>query len=275
MTVWICATCAVEHPDSEAPPRGDCEICADERQYVPESGQRWTTLADLEQAGTTVEVAQVEPGLYGLSTSPAVGIGQRALLLQTEDGNLLWDPIGYIDDDAIEQVRALGGVAFVVASHPHMYGVQVEWSHAFDDAPVLVPEADKRWLMRPDKVVRFWHGTVDLLPHATLVQVGGHFPGSAAVHWSGAADGKGVILAGDTVMPARRVGTASFMRSFPNMIPLSQAAVRKIVANLEPYEYDRLYSNFGTVVRPNAKEGVKQSAERYIAWIRGDFDDDI
>jgi hypothetical protein len=275
VTVWICATCAVEHPDSDNPPSGDCQICADERQYVPESGQRWTTLEELAEAGTTVEVAEVEPGLYGLSTHPSVGIGQRALLLQTSDGNLLWDPIGYLNDHAIDKVRELGGIAFVVASHPHMYGVQVEWSHAFGDVPVLVPEADKRWLMRPDKVVRFWQGTVDLLPQTTLVQVGGHFPGSAAVHWSGAHDGKGVLLAGDTVMPARRTGTASFMRSYPNMIPLSQAAIRKIVANLEPYEYDRLYSNFGTVVRPNAKAGVKESAERYIGWIRGDFDDDI
>ena len=275
MTVWICATCAVEHPDSSSQPGGECAICADERQYVPETGQRWTTLAELDKAGTTIDVEEVEPGLYGLSTSPAVGIGQRALLLQTPDGNLLWDPIGYISAPAVERVRELGGIAFVVASHPHMYGVQVEWSHAFGNAPVLVPEADKRWLMRPNPVVRFWKGTVELLPGTTLIQVGGHFPGSAAVHWTGAADHKGVLLAGDTVMPARRVGTASFMRSFPNMIPLSQAGVEKIVANLEPYEYDRLYSNFGTVIRPNAKAGVKSSAERYIAWIRGDFDDDI
>ncbi|MBM7788444.1 MBL fold metallo-hydrolase [Tenggerimyces flavus] len=275
MTVWICATCAVEHRDSAAPPNGECAICADERQYVPEDGQRWTTLTELREAGTTIDLAEVEPGLYGLSTTPAVGIGQRALLLQTDDGNLLWDPVGYVDDAAIEKVRELGGIAFVVASHPHMYGVQVEWSHAFGNAPVLVPEADKRWLMRPDPVVRFWEGTVKLLPGTTLIQVGGHFPGSAAVHWTGAADDNGVLLAGDTVMPGRRVGSASFMRSFPNMIPLSQAAVRKIVANLEPYEYDRLYSNFGTVVRPNAKAGVKASAERYLAWIRGDFDDDI
>ena len=47
MTEWICATCAVEYPDTDQPPPG-CPICSDERQYVRPSGQRWTTLAELQ-----------------------------------------------------------------------------------------------------------------------------------------------------------------------------------------------------------------------------------
>ena len=42
MPTWICATCGNHYPDQESPPE-KCVICADERQWVPPSGQRWTT----------------------------------------------------------------------------------------------------------------------------------------------------------------------------------------------------------------------------------------
>jgi len=50
MPVWICATCANHYPDQESPPR-ECVICSDERQWVPSSGQRWTTAAQLASDG--------------------------------------------------------------------------------------------------------------------------------------------------------------------------------------------------------------------------------
>ena len=37
---WICETCGVETADLPAPPEA-CEICEDERQWVPEDGQRY------------------------------------------------------------------------------------------------------------------------------------------------------------------------------------------------------------------------------------------
>lgn len=32
------------------------------------------------------------------------GIGQRAMLLQTEHGNVLWDLIAYLDEETIQRV---------------------------------------------------------------------------------------------------------------------------------------------------------------------------
>ena len=46
MTVWVCRTCAVEQPDT-ARRATACPICQDDRQYVPPTGQRWMTLAEL------------------------------------------------------------------------------------------------------------------------------------------------------------------------------------------------------------------------------------
>ena len=58
MPIWICATCGNHYPEQESPPR-ECVICADERQWVPSSGQRWTTAAELAVAG----VRPVLPGV--------------------------------------------------------------------------------------------------------------------------------------------------------------------------------------------------------------------
>ena len=97
MSVLVCRTCAVEYPDTDTP-AAVCAICSDERQYACPSGQRWTTLEELAAAGHRGTVAEVEPGLHGITIKPSVGIGQRGLLVQTTSGNLLWDPNGYLDD---------------------------------------------------------------------------------------------------------------------------------------------------------------------------------
>lgn len=270
--LWLCATCGVEHPAAPDPP-GRCEICTDERQYVPLTGQPWTTLAELEAAGRATHVRAVEPGLWGITVEPRTGIGQQALLVVTPRGNLLWDVPAYIDPAGVARVRELGGIAAIAASHPHMYGVQLEWSAAFDDAPVYVAEADRRWLARTGPAVRTWSEPFEVLPGVTLTQPGGHFPGSAAAHWLG-ADGRGVLLTGDTIYPVQDPGWVTFMRSYPNYIPLSAAVVRRVADSVAGLEFDRLYGNFGNAVRSDAREAVRRSAERYIAWVSGSRDAD-
>jgi hypothetical protein len=267
MAFWICATCAVEHAEKV----DVCAICDDERQWVPADGQRWTTLEELAADGHRVEVTELEPDLFGITATGKVGIGQTAKLVRTPSGNLLWDPIGYLDDDGVAQVRALGDVAVIVASHPHMYGVQVEWSRALGGVPVLVAEADRAWVARPDPVIETWSGRREVLPGVTLTQPGGHFPGSAVAHWTG-ADGKGVLLSGDTVFanPDRR--SVAFMRSYPNHLPLSAAVTERVARALEEFAFDRLYGNFATRVDADARAVVRQSADRHIGWVRGDFD---
>ncbi|WP_214401826.1 hydrolase [Pseudonocardia lacus] len=267
-TFPVCATCAVEHAE-----RVDvCRICDDERQWVPADGQVWTTLAELAGSGREARVYEMEPDLHGIVTVPGVGIGQTAVLVRTPAGNLLWDPIGYLDDALVERVRALGDVVAIAASHPHMFGVQVEWSRALGGPPVLVNEADADWVARPDPAIVTWTGRRDIAPGLALLQIGGHFPGSAVVHWAAGAGGKGVLLAGDTIMACPDRTSVSFQRSFPNRIPLSGAVVDRVAKAVDGLEYDRLYSNFGNQVPTDAHDVVRRSADRYIAWVRGDYD---
>jgi glyoxylase-like metal-dependent hydrolase (beta-lactamase superfamily II) len=267
MEGYICRTCGVQQAPSEDLPLV-CGICADERQYVPPAGQLWATLSELRGEGRRIEVRDLEPGLTGIGADPQIGIGQRALVLQTPGGNFMWDCLGFIDDDGIAAVRERGGIQGIAMSHPHFYGVCVEWSRAFEGAPIYIPTADRQWVMRPDPAIRNWDGAIEPLPGLTLIQCGGHFEGSAVLHWAAGADGRGALLTGDTITVVSDRRFVSFMRSYPNDIPLPAAMVRQIVATVAAYRFDRIYGGWwDRVVDRDGPAAIQRSAERYIRWI--------
>ena len=244
-------------------------LCEDERQFVPPTGQVWKTMDELAREGYRTEVREVEPDLFGIGVKPGVGVGQRALIVRTSAGNLLWDPPAFIDQGAIDAVRQRGGLAAVSSSHPHMYGAIVEWSHAFD-AEIVLPQVDLEWLMRPDPAVRGWSGSLEVLPGVTLIQCGGHFPGSAVAHWT--ADG-GALFVGDTLFVTAAGDRVSFIWSAPNRLPLPEREVRRVVDALTPYPYQRMYGGWWDPVIDHDAEGiVERSAARYIEIVRGEFD---
>jgi metallo-beta-lactamase superfamily protein len=262
VTSFVCATCGVQFRPSERPPE-HCPICEDERQYVGWSGQRWTTLDELRQKHRNE--LRDDLGLLGIGTEPSFAIGQRALLVRSPGGNLLWDCITVIDQAAIARLRELGGVRAIAISHPHYYSSLVEWSRAFD-APVYLHSADSQWVMRPDPRIEHWSGeTKALWDDMTLIRAGGHFDGGTVLHWPAGAGGRGALLAGDILQVAQDRRYISFMYSYPNYIPLPAAEVSRIVAAVEPYAFDRIYGAWwDRNVRSDAKIAVHRSAERYI-----------
>jgi hypothetical protein len=259
---FICETCGTQHGPSAAPPEA-CAICTDERQYVGPEGQRWTTLARL-RTGHRADIREEEPGLTGIGAQPAFGIGQRALLVQTTEGNVLWDCQALLDDEIVAAVRERGGVAAIAVSHPHFYASMVEYSRAFD-APIYLHAADRGWVMRPDPAIHFWEGEQHaLLSGLTLLRLGGHFAGGTVLHWAAGAGGAGTLLSGDIVQVVADRRWVSFMRSYPNLIPLPAATVDAMVSALEPWPFQRLYAGwFGRAVSPDAAAAVRRSAERY------------
>lgn len=273
MTLWSCATCGIEYADTPQPPE-ICPICSDERQYLLPTGQRWTTQEALG-ADHSASMAELETGLYGISVTPKFGIGHRPLLVQTPDGNVLFDAPTFFDDALIESLRALGGVTAIASSHPHLTGAGVSISHRFGGVPVYWNEDDRQWVERPDDVIAFWSGTKEILPGLTLVQCGGHFAGSAVLHWAAGADGRGVLLSGDTIRVNADRKTVSFMRSYPNLIPLSPRSVNKIANEAARVQFDRIYGGFdGELLAEGAAEAVRYSAERYIGWITDELRDE-
>lgn len=268
MTLWLCDACGTSFPPAERPPER-CPICEDARQFVPPRGQRWTTAAALA-ADHANAWRQLEPGLIQIETTPRFAIGQRALLLRTPDGNVLWDCLALLDAATIELVRALGGLRAIAISHPHYYTTCQDWARAFG-CPVHLHAADREWLQRSDPAVQFWEGeTLVLGDGVTLVRLGGHFPGGTVLHWAGGAAGAGTVLSGDILQVTPGADRVSFMWSYPNLRPLSVATVRRIAATIGEWRFARIYGAFsGREVMGEGEAVVARSAADYCALLEG------
>jgi glyoxylase-like metal-dependent hydrolase (beta-lactamase superfamily II) len=248
-------------------PRVDCPICLDERQYVGWEGQQWTTLAELHTAGHRGRIEQEGPGVLGISAAPSVAIGQRALLIRSPSGNVLWDCVGYLDEDLVAEVTKLGGISAIALSHPHFYGAMTEWARAFD-APVYVHSADRDWIGRPDRLIEYWSGdTHPLAPGLTLINAGTHFAGGTVLHWSDDPQGRGALFSGDIFLVVMDRRWVSFMYSIPNFIPERPRTIRRALALVEPFTFERIYGAFwGRVVASDGAAAVRRSAERYLRF---------
>ncbi|TMB76153.1 MAG: MBL fold metallo-hydrolase [Chloroflexi bacterium] len=264
MEKWICTTCGTQFAESEEQPR-ECPICLDQRQYVGYEGQKWTTQSTLREEGFRNTVKEHEAGLTGIGSTPTFAIGQRALLVQTEQGNILWDCISLLDKETVETVERLGGLKGIAISHPHYYSSMVDWAEQFN-VPVYLHEADRQWVMRPSERITFWSGeTLSLQDDVTLIRLGGHFAGGTVLHWASGAESQGLLLSGDIIQVVADRRWVSFMYSYPNLIPLPAAEVARMRDVVTRYNFEKLYGAwFATIVGRDAKNAVLRSADRYI-----------
>jgi glyoxylase-like metal-dependent hydrolase (beta-lactamase superfamily II) len=268
MPAFICTTCGCQYPDSDMPP-GGCLICQDDRQYVNPTGQAWTTMTAMRKNYFNA-FRQLEPGLIGVGSFPAFAIGQRALIISSPAGNVLWECISFLDDMTVTIINALGGLVGIACSHPHFLASVVEWSHAFGNTPVYLHAMDRQYVTRPDPVLNYWEGDrLELADCISLIRCGGHFPGSSVLHWAQGAGGRGVLLTGDTVQVRPDKGL-TYMHSYPNLIPLDAATVQGIAAILDPWPFETLYGGWWERVIPaRAKMVMASSVEQYVRAVTG------
>src|SRR3981189_1894446 len=197
MDAFICTTCGTQYAPTAKPPDG-CGICEEERQFVPPSGQAWTTLKRLERSH--MPTFRDEAGLIGIGMTPAFGINQRVLLVPGGQGNVLWDCISLVSDVMVDLIRGIGGLRAIAISHPHYYTTMVEWSRAFGGIPVYLHAADREWIMRPDPSLELLTGeTKEIAPGLTPVHTGGHFEGGTIMHWAQGCAGRGALRSGECV----------------------------------------------------------------------------
>ncbi|KAJ9603228.1 hypothetical protein H2200_012523 [Cladophialophora chaetospira] len=208
----MCHTCGTQFDlPSDQPPSG-CRICDDPRQWIPPSGQKWTSLGAEQSAGHVNNLAPLTininsnsaldaptptssdlsvttstiPDAFTVSTTPQLGIGERAVLITTPHGNVLWDLVAYLDDATVNAINAHGKLKAIVISHPHYYTTHLDWAEAFE-CPVYIAAEDEEWCSRKDEAKRrrfISQETEEILPGVTAVKVGGHFPGSLILHWN-------------------------------------------------------------------------------------------
>lgn len=268
----ICVTCGTQFDvPYEQAPKG-CRICDDPRQYVPATGQAWTSLArEKGQHENSFEQDKFDERIWFITTNPKLGIGERCILLQTPAGNVLWDLITYLDTPTIDFIASKGGLAAIVISHPHFYTTHLEWAKTFN-CPVYTSLADQEWLSRKDPygLRKLIEGNTKIVEGVTAVQCGGHFDGSLVLHW----DGK--LFIADTMMSVpsgiyhegRPPGTSSFsfMWSYPNMIPLPPSKIHDIWKALKPFEFTATYGGFPgqNVQRSDLKQAVLESMKIFV-----------
>jgi hypothetical protein len=217
----------------------------------------------------TIRVKKEDEHVYGIGTEPGFAIAQRPLLILRESGNVLWDCMSYLDEAGIEAINELGGISMIAISHPHFFSSMIDWSEAFGNIPIFLHEAHRKHVVRPSPTIHYWTGdSFEWAEDLTLIRVGGHYTGSTALHWKGAAAGKGALFPGDSIRVANDREWLCFMYSYVNFIPLSAARVRAIGDAVAPYPFERLYGYwFDHNVMSSAKEKLEKSVARYCAFL--------
>lgn len=262
----ICVTCGTQFAPSVGPP-AECPICSDDRQHVGYDGQQWTTHAEL--AAAHQNRIDHDGDLLGIAVDGRFGIPQRALIVPSAAGTIMWDCVSLASDAAIEALKARGGVAAIAISHPHFYSSMVEWSDALGGVPILLHEADREWVQRPSPNIEFWHGdALRVNDDVQLVHLPGHFPGSSALLWEAAPNGRRALLAGDSLHVASDRKRVTVMHSVPNYIPVGPQVIRDLQRRLAGIRFDDLYGfTWGSNVIGGADAAVARSLAEYLEII--------
>ncbi|PST83396.1 MBL fold metallo-hydrolase [Pedobacter yulinensis] len=256
----ICSTCGTQYPQQEL--SGTCVICADDRQYVPAGGQVWT---DRSQLHDTFHVSWQElgPRLSDLRLSPRFAIGQRAILVRSPGGNVLWDCIPLLDEQTRIRIEALGGLRAIALSHPHFCSNMNEWAEAFN-CEILIHASNSPWIVNRTPRLNLWQGDMLYLwDDLSLLKLGGHFPGSSVLYAPSLSAG-GTVLLGDTLMVSPNGRHLSAMYSYPNRMPLPLQTVAAIFDRLDMLAYDTVHSyDRALSIYGNARQIAATSRERY------------
>ncbi|KAK4092154.1 hypothetical protein Purlil1_3407 [Purpureocillium lilacinum] len=290
----VCTACGTQFPSADRSVVTTCHICDDPRQYVPPSGQSFTTLAAMRGgsgsgSGTSPSSSfsnppyrnvftpyAPDPRITFITTAPKFAIGQRAALIRTPAGTVLWDCLTLLDAETVRRVRddfcgdTGGRLAAIVISHPHYYSTHVQWARAFACPVYLAAEDRPRWttmasahqvdLTDVDTEIPGLgggSGSKDGGTGARALKLGGHFPGSLVLLFDGRlfiADTLVTTPAGlgrwevDGAGAARAkpegLNTFSFLWSIPNAIPLGVEELARMWAVLARHAFRATHGAF-------------------------------
>lgn len=257
----ICETCGTQY-GAEHQHTDHCPICNDDRQYIGDNGQRWTNMEQLKKEHTN-KFSQINYRLYTLKTEPAFALGQRAFLLLSPNGNVLWDCIPLLDEATIDFIKSKGGLKAIVFSHPHYYSTMNDWAAAFN-CPVYIHQNDAGFVFYKSDAVRLWEGEfLYLWDDVSIAHIGGHFPGSCLLQIDSLSP-KGTLLCGDSLYLAKSKRHIAIMYSYPNQILLSKKEFIAAYNRCSGLRFDTLYGAFeGQGIEGNAYQIFTASMNRY------------
>jgi glyoxylase-like metal-dependent hydrolase (beta-lactamase superfamily II) len=233
----ICSTCGTYYAAATVPAL--CPTCLDERQYIPVTGQSWTRQEDVLRKHS-VKIYQLQDQLYELEINPMFAIGQRALFILSDKGNILWDCIPLLDEATIAFIKSKGGLKAIAFSHPHYYSNMNEWAEVFD-CPVYIHQNDEVHITDKGRHVHLWEGDeLNLWDGMKLHCIGGHFAGSSLIHVP-FLSAEGTIICGDTLFLSPGKKHFSVCYSYPNKMPLPLTEMQRIRKRLDAIPFDSFY----------------------------------
>lgn len=258
----ICTTCGTQFPPSQPLP-DLCPICNDDRQYINDKGQTYITTHELNKQ-YSVKISKKNEHLYSIKMTPDFAIGQRAFLVISPGGNVLWDCIPLLNEAIIAFINSKGGLKAIAFSHPHYYSNMNEWAAEFN-CPVFIHKADEEWIQDKTNNIQLWDGNAKpLWDNINIINIGGHFPGSSVLYLP-AQSAKGTLLCGDTFYIAHSKRHVAVMHSYPNQILLTKKEFASVYKKSEKLEFDALLGAFeGQEIIANAKEVFEASMKRYL-----------
>ncbi|MCF8245541.1 MAG: hypothetical protein K9J46_10330 [Saprospiraceae bacterium] len=256
----ICATCGTKYPVKYL--GNSCLICEDDRQYVPLDGQKWTSSVEIIQKHA-VKIKKLKANLFELVVDPVFAIGQRAILVVSQSGNILWDCIPLLDKKTVAFINEKGGLQAITISHPHYYSNMKDWAETFD-CPIFLPNSEQDFIVNPSDKIQFWKDDlVDFWDGIQLIRIGGHFPGSSVLLLPN-TNRKRIVLCGDTFNLSLSMKHFSVMYSYPNRIPLLIKEIDEIKKKMQHIDFDEIYGFWpyqNLLNKP--KKILMESLERY------------
>ena len=239
LSPFACSNCGHWQMYFAVPPH--CPICSDVRNDLPEDGWDFRTL-DQVRSGLRYHRREVIPGVWEFWITPRFGLDSHGWLLIEPGGNVAFEAAPCYDDDALDAIAGLGGIAPLAASHPHGYGALWQLQQRFSP-PLLIQKEDLQWT-KAFRVTHPWDERREILPGLVLHHTGGHYEGHSVLHDAR----RGAVFVGDALKldldGDGRVKALSTHKAFHKQIPLSPDEARRYRTVFERLDFDTVFTPF-------------------------------
>lgn len=223
-----------------------CPVCADVRNALPLDGFAFLTAPEVDALVTCSWGPSPVPGVTEFACTPRFGLDSRGWVVETDDGLVGFECAPWYDDAALEELRRLGGLRVLAASHVHGYGALWRLQAELEPPVVCVGVRDLLWT-KAFRVTWPADDVLQLAPDLVLHRTGGHFDGHSVLHDSR----RGVLFCGDSLkVDLAEDGTPlalSAHKAFHAQIPLSHGELREYLAVVGALDFGAVLTPFEAV----------------------------
>ena len=237
---YACANCGHWQQYFATPP--DCPVCTDTRNDLPEDGWDFRTEASVA-GGLDGHWRSIGSDMVAFNTTPRFGLNGTGWLLLHAEGNVAFEAAPYYTPPMLDEIRRLGGIRYLSASHVHGYGALWQLQRAFEPEILAIQREDLR-LTKAFRVTWPFDDKLALPTGQTLHHVGGHYEGQAVMH----DPVRKILFCGDAFKidqtPTGENLAISSHKAFHKDIPLTPHELRRYREVVGTLDFDTLCTPF-------------------------------